>query len=89
MCRRPRLYRGSGTLGQEIEQVLPAGSRIGEDVIGGLGLSRQKIVSVGTSIVPPGPITRRCDTAARTSFHDFAASLGREPRASAGRAVRY
>src|SRR6185312_9013664 len=51
----------------------------------GRGLSRQKMVSVGTSIVPPGPRPSPADTpgpstAATTpqvtaSLHDFAVSL--------------
>src|SRR5206468_7859092 len=73
-------------LGEEMEQVLAAGSRDRRRCHRRAGVpSRQKMVSVGTSIVPPGPCPPPADTPAPStvvttpqvtaSIHDFAVSL--------------
>jgi hypothetical protein len=72
-------------LGQEIEQVLAAGSRNRRRCHRRAGVPRQKMVSVGTSIVPPGPCPPPGDTPGispavtkpqlTASIHDFAGSL--------------
>ena len=72
-------------LGKEIKQVLAAGSRDRRRRHRRVGVSAEKMVSVGTSIVPPGPHPPRADTPgtssapttaqAPASYQDFAVSL--------------
>jgi hypothetical protein len=81
---------------KEIEQVLAASSRNRRRCHRRAGYpSRQKVVSVGTSIVPPGPCPPPADTPGRAtvvttpqvtaSMHDFAVSLGTRFAVSLGR----
>jgi hypothetical protein len=88
-CRRPRLFRGSGTWARRPSRYWLRAAVIGADVIGGRVSSWQKVASVRTSIVPPGPCPPPANTpltsAAGTTLqvtdsrHDFAVSLGLFP----------
>ena len=81
-------------LGEKIEKVLAAGSWDRRRCHRRAGVSRQKMLSAGTSIVPPGPRPLPADTPgtssaatkaqAKASFKDFAASLLPGPCPSRG-----
>lgn len=101
-CRRPRLFRGSGTWARSSTRYWLRVAVIGEDVIGGGRPSWQKMASAGASIVPPGHCPRpegTPDTSSTVrasqvtaSRHDFAVSLlghrGSGTPAFAGIAIR-
>jgi hypothetical protein len=84
----PALLPGSGTWARRSSRYWLRAAPIGEDVIGGRP-SWQAMVSVRTSIVPPGPCPPLEDTPGASpaatapqvtaSIHDFAVSLPREP----------
>jgi hypothetical protein len=84
-CRRPRLFRGSGTWARRSSRYWLRAAGIGEDVIGVLGSLAAEDGERRNSIVPSGPGPPLADTPGTSpavtnpqvtvSIHDFAVSL--------------